>query len=55
VKAKGAHSASTTCQLHFRMRTTLAGTFTYSPGEAEAMYRNDVCGASAGQRVAITR
>jgi uncharacterized protein YfaS (alpha-2-macroglobulin family) len=44
-----------TYQLRFRMRATVAGTFTYPPGEAETMYRNDVYGASAGQRVAITR
>jgi uncharacterized protein YfaS (alpha-2-macroglobulin family) len=43
-----------TYQLRFRMRATVAGTFTYPPGEAETMYRNDVYGASAGQRVAIT-
>jgi uncharacterized protein YfaS (alpha-2-macroglobulin family) len=44
-----------TYQLRLRMRATVAGTFTYPPGEAETMYRNDVYGASAGQRVAITR
>jgi uncharacterized protein YfaS (alpha-2-macroglobulin family) len=44
-----------TYQLRFRMRATVAGTFTDPPGEAETMYRNDVYGASAGQRIAITR
>ena len=44
-----------TYRLRFRMRATVAGTFTYPPGEAETMYRNDVYGASAGQRVAIAR
>jgi alpha-2-macroglobulin len=44
-----------TYQLHFRMRATVAGIFTYPPGEAETMYRNDIYGASAGQRLAIAR
>jgi uncharacterized protein YfaS (alpha-2-macroglobulin family) len=46
---------SGTYQVRFRLRATVAGTFTYPPGEAETMYRTDVYGASAGQQVVITR
>ena len=44
-----------TYQVHFRLRATVAGTFTSPPGEAETMYRNDVYGASAGQQVIVAR
>jgi uncharacterized protein YfaS (alpha-2-macroglobulin family) len=44
-----------TYRLRFRMRATIPGSFTYPAGEAETMYRNDVYGASAGQRVVIAR
>jgi uncharacterized protein YfaS (alpha-2-macroglobulin family) len=44
-----------TYRLRFRMRATIPGTFTYPAGEAETMYRNDVYGTSAGQRVVISR
>jgi uncharacterized protein YfaS (alpha-2-macroglobulin family) len=39
----------------FRTRALIAGTFTQPPGEAETMYRTGVYGASAGQRVVISR
>jgi alpha-2-macroglobulin len=44
-----------TYQVRFRLRATVAGHFTYPPGEAETMYRNDVYGASAGRLLAISR
>ena len=46
---------SGTYHVRFRMRATVAGTFTYPSGEAETMYRTDVYGASAGQQLVITR
>ena len=39
----------------FRMRAQVSGSFTQPPGEAETMYRAGVYGASAGQRIVITR
>jgi uncharacterized protein YfaS (alpha-2-macroglobulin family) len=39
----------------FRTRALIAGTFTQPPGEAETMYRTGVYGASAGQRIVISR
>ena len=33
----------------------IAGSFTQPPGEAETMYRTGVYGASAGQRIVISR
>jgi len=39
----------------FRTRAQVAGTFTQPPGEAEMMYRPGIYGASAGQRVVISR
>ena len=39
----------------FRTRALIAGTFTQPPGEAEAMYQMGIYGASAGQRIVITR
>jgi alpha-2-macroglobulin len=44
-----------TYQVRFRLRATVAGTFTSPPGEAETMYRNDVYGASAGRQVTVAR
>jgi uncharacterized protein YfaS (alpha-2-macroglobulin family) len=39
----------------FRTRALIAGSFTQPPGEAETMYRPGVHGASAGQRIVISR
>jgi uncharacterized protein YfaS (alpha-2-macroglobulin family) len=39
----------------FRTRALIAGTFTQPPGEAETMYRTGIYGASAGQRIVISR
>jgi alpha-2-macroglobulin len=44
-----------TYQVHFRLRATVAGSFTSPPGEAETMYRNDVYGASAGTQIVVSR
>jgi uncharacterized protein YfaS (alpha-2-macroglobulin family) len=46
---------SGTYLVRFRMRATVAGTFTYPPGKAETMYRTDVYGAGAGRQVVIAR
>jgi uncharacterized protein YfaS (alpha-2-macroglobulin family) len=39
----------------FRTRALIAGSFTQPSGEAETMYRPGVRGASAGQRIVISR
>ncbi|MFZ4531086.1 MAG: MG2 domain-containing protein [Alsobacter sp.] len=39
----------------FRTRAQVAGQFTQPPGEAELMYQAGVYGASAGQRLVVTR
>jgi hypothetical protein len=39
----------------FRTRGQVAGSFTQPPGEVETMYRAGVYGASAGQRIVVTR
>ena len=39
----------------FRTRALIVGSFTQPPGEAETMYRPGVHGASAGQRIVISR
>ena len=39
----------------FRTRAQVAGSFTQPPGEAETMYQAGIYGASAGQRIVITR
>ncbi len=42
-------------RLAFRARALVPGSFTQPPGEAATMYRPDVYGTSAGQRVVIAR
>jgi len=39
----------------FRTRAQVVGSFTQPPGEAETMYQAGIYGASAGQRIVITR
>jgi uncharacterized protein YfaS (alpha-2-macroglobulin family) len=39
----------------FRMRAQVAGSFTQPPGEVETMYQAGIYGASAGQRIVVTR
>ncbi len=42
-------------RLAFRTRALVPGSFTQPPGEAATMYRPDVYGTSAGQRISISR